>query len=172
MHTLARLLPLFASAALAAQTTNTGVQDVGLTLSMGPTGSTNAYAGQICGPFTCVPFRLTPGPIATPQRTVRVYGDANSLYVLLMSFAPTPTPCVTIPGIGNALILGQPLHTLAFGVTGPYVPSPSVACRQGVGTVTLQLPPVSTAAITYRLQALTFSYTTQGPAFTVAVQGR
>lgn len=150
---------------------NTGVHDVGLTMANSPATS-NVVAGQRCGAFTCVPFPgNTLSTAASLVRTVSVYGDANSLFILLLSLGPVAAPCQAFPGIGNALILGQPLTTLAIGVTGPYLPSTSVACRQGVGTWQLTLPVVSPNVIPFRLQALTFSFTTQAPAFTIAIQG-
>ncbi len=158
---------------LPAQIGTTSVNDVGLTMQIGLPTSLSPVAGQACGPFTCTPFPS--GSLTTTAaslvRTVRVYGDANSLYVLAMSTGPIVQPCVPIPGIGNALILGAPMVVVAFGVTGPYLPSTSLACHQGVGTVQLTLPPVSPSVIPFRIQALTYSFLTQGPAFTVAIQG-
>jgi hypothetical protein len=174
MHALSVLAVASALAALPAQVSTTSVNDVGLTMQIGtPTGPVAAIAGQVCGPFTCTPFPSgsVTSPVISNVRTVRVYGDANSLYVLAMSTGPVAQPCVPIPGIGNALILGQPMMLLTFGVTGPLLPSPSIACRQGVGTYQLVLPIVAPSVIPFRLQALTFSFTTQGPAFTVAIQG-
>jgi hypothetical protein len=169
MRVPALLAVAFALASAPAQT----AADVGLTLQNGPLATTvTAVAGQVCGAFTCTPFPLlTPSTAASLVRTVRIYGDANSLFVLAMSTGPTAQPCVPIPGIANALILGQPMAVVAFGVTGPFLPTPSIACQQGVATLQLQLPPVSPAVIPFVLQALTFSHATQGPAFTVAVQG-
>lgn len=168
--TFALLLTL--SAALGAQTNTRTAQDVGLTLAYGTLTQANAVVGQACGAFTCVPFSAPLSPAASNLRTVNVYGDANSLYVLMMSFASAATPCAAIPGIANSLILGQPAATLAIGVTGPYLPSTTVACRQGVASIPLSLPVRPTAVPTYTLQALTFSFAAQGPALTVAVQGR
>lgn len=172
-----RLVSVLSSAllavSLAAQNTGVSVNDVGLTmLSANSTGSVSAVVGQACGPFTCTPFRApVPTPSTTPTtRLVRVHGDASSLFVLFLSPAAVATPCVPINGIGNALLFGNPLHTVAVGVTGGYVPSTTVACRQGIGTYQLTLPPVAPAVIVFRMQALTFSFTTGGPAFTVPIE--
>lgn len=157
----------------AAQGTSLGVADVGLVMQVGAsTGTVTGTVGQRCGPFTCVPFGSNAPVLSNALvRPVRIYGDANSLYVLAMSTAPAIAPCVPIPGIGNALILGQPAVAISIGVTGPYLPSTSLACRQGVATYQLALPPVSPAVIPFLLQAVTYSFSTQGPAFTVAVRG-
>ena len=155
-------------AGLAAQNT-ASVDDVGLTM-INATSTVSGIVGQACGPFTCTPFPGGNVTAASLVRLVRVHGDANSLYVLLLSAAPVMVPCVTVPGIGNALIIGLPATTLAVGITGPYQPSTSVTCRQGIGSYLLTLPNVSPSVIPFRLQALTFSFTTQGPAFTVAIQ--
>lgn len=166
---------LFAlGAALPAQISTRTVQDVGLVLAGGPaTTPTNAVTGQACGPFTCTPF--VAGPISsttgnTLTRAVRVYGAPNSLFVLFLSFAPLPQPCQAIAGIDNALILGMPAQTMAIGVTGAPLPSPSAVCLQGVAVVPLTFPNITPAAVVFRLQALAMSTVGQGPAFTVAVQ--
>lgn len=170
MRLFASFVPTALAAALGAQVGTNTVPDVGLTM-VAASGPVASVTGQACGPFTCVPFT---GPNVTVAsslvRTVRVHGDANSLWVLLLSVAPVAQPCQTIPGLGNALILGLPATTLALGVTGPYLPNTSAACRQGIGSYQLVLPNVSPAAIPFRLQALTYSFTTQAPAFTVAIQ--
>lgn len=166
-------LALGFSVALAAQGTATGVIDVGLTMQNGPsTGTITGLVGQRCGAFTCQPFGgNVPAPANALVRPVRIYGDANSLYILGMSTGPTAAPCIPIPGIGNALIISQPMAAISIGVTGAYLPSTTLACRQGVATFQLALPPVAIGSVPFLLQALTFSFATQGPAFTVAVRG-
>jgi hypothetical protein len=172
---LATLLALFAPLAVApAQISTAGVVDVGLTMqTMSPVLSATSIVGQVCGPFTCVPFSA---PNATTTslsstRRIRIYGDANSLWILGMSTTPVSTPCLPIPGFGNALILGQPLVVVAWGVTGPLLPGPTVACQQAVATYNLTLPPVAPQVLPFFLQAVVDSHATGTPAFTVAVRG-
>jgi hypothetical protein len=164
------LLAVTLAAVLPAQNT---ANDVGLTLQYGTaTTPIGVVVGQVCGPFTCTPFgQNTPTTANSLVRTFRIYGDANSLYVLAMSTAPTMVPCVSIPGIANALVLGSPTVVLSFGITGPYLPSPSIACQQGVATYTMTLPPVAPAVVPFTVQALTYSHATGGPALSVAVRG-
>jgi hypothetical protein len=170
MRTSLLVLPLLV-ASLSAQVGSLRVVDVGLTMVPGSPTSPVNFAGQVCGPFSCTPF---PGDVLSPSsslvRTVRVHGEPNSLFVLFLSIGPLAQPCQVFPGIGNALIVGVPATTLAFGVTGPLQPSTSAACRQGVGTYQLTVPNVAPAAIVFRLQALAMSFSTQAPAFTVAIE--
>ncbi len=172
---LATLLALFASFATApAQTSTTGVVDVGLTMqAVSLVAIATPVVGQVCGPFTCAPLGA---PTATTTslsstRRIRIYGGANSLWILGLSTTPPSPPCVPFPGIGNALILGEPLVVVAWGVTGPLLPSPSVACQQAVATYNLTLPPVAPQVLPFFLQAVVDSHATGTPAFTVAVRG-
>jgi len=170
MHRLS-LFALIAVCSLAtAQTNTTSVNDVGLTMDG---GVLTVIFGQACGPFSCRPFpagQVTPTTTNTRARTVTVHGAPNSVYVLGVSQAPLATPCTTVPGIGNALILGQPITLLAFGVTSAG-PLSTTACRQGQGRFVLNVPSTVPSGFTFLLQALAMSATTGGPAFTVALQG-
>jgi hypothetical protein len=174
MRTATLLACLLSFGPAAAQITAAGVHDVGLVMTTPTVLASTQAVGQACGPFTCTPFSA-PSPAATPAsstRTVRIFGDANSLWVLMMSTTPpASTPCLPIPGIGNALILGQPIVVVGFGVTGPLLPNPTAACQQGVGTFQLTLPTPAPNILPFYLQALTMSHATGGPAFTVAVRG-
>jgi hypothetical protein len=163
-------LAALAAASLPAQTNTASVNDVGLTMDG---GLLTVIYGQACGPFTCTPFPA--GPLGTSAnsrtRTITVHGAPTSFYVLAMSIAPPTSPCLRIPGIGNALILGLPATTLAFGITSAAVPSPSAACRQGQGRYVLTVPATAPAGIRIGLQALANSET-RGLALTVALETR
>jgi hypothetical protein len=146
------------------------VHDVGLTMDG---GALTVIFGQACGAFTCAPFPagpLTPTAANTRTRTVTVHGAPSSIYVLGLSQAPLATPCVVVPGIDNALMLGTPATILAFGVTSAGGPSTSAACRQGQGRFTLTVPGTVPPGSTFLLQALTMSASTGGPAFTVGLR--
>jgi len=171
MHRLSLFAILAACSLATAQTNTTSVADVGLAIDG---GVLTVSFGQACGPFSCRPFpagQVGPTTTSTRARTVTVHGAPNSVYVLGVSQAPLATPCTTVPGIGNALILGQPITLLAFGVTSAGGPVSSTACRQGQGTFVLNVPNTVPSGFTFLLQALATSATTGGPAFTVALQG-
>lgn len=156
------LLSTAIAAPVAAQAGSLAVHDVGLTLDG---GMLTVIYGQSCGPFSCQPFQA--GPVGRGQlRIATVHGAPQQLYVLAVSLASIAMPCQLFPGVGNALVLGQP-NTLAIGVLGPSVPG--TVCLQGRADYPLLLPPQAPVGVPFELQALAWSASHQQPAFTIAL---
>lgn len=138
------------------------VNDVGLTMDG---GILPVIYGQSCGPFTCTPFQAGPVGAGLPYN-ISVHGAPGQAFVLAIDLVPFP--CIAFPGIGNALLVAQPV-TLALGIA---VANPTAACRQGRGVHVLQTPPATPPGIQFLLQGGAFSPSLGIPAFTVALQSR
>lgn len=154
-----RVLPsLSLSCVLAAQ-----VPDVGLTMDG---GMLTVIYGQSCGPVTCTPF--VGGAVAGGETRNLVHtGSPNTPFVIAIGL---PGTCQRFPGIDNALLLGSPITTIAVGTTGG--PNPVSACRQGAARAQLQMPRGVPAGIVFRLQSFGTSGSSQGPAFSPAIEAR
>lgn len=154
-----RVLPMLSlSFALAAQ-----VPDVGLTMDG---GMLTVIYGQSCGPVTCTPF--VGGAVAGGETRNLVHTSSpNTAYVIALGL---PGPCTRFPGIDNMLLLGAPITTVTVGTTGG--PNPVSACRQGAGRAQLMVPRGVPAGIVFRLQSFGTSASSQGPAFSGAIEVR
>jgi hypothetical protein len=162
-----RVPSLFLTAALAAALPAQGsvtVNDVGLTMDG---GILTVIYGQSCGPFTCAPFHAGAVAAGQPPRTVVVYGAPAQIYVLAIDLA-NQAPCIAIPGIRNALILGPQPITLAIGLVGPG--SAITPCQQGRAPYLLSFPAGAPSGVQFQLQALAMSPSQNVPAFTIALQ--
>ncbi len=150
---------LLTAPALCQQATDTG-------LMMGG-GILTVIYGQDCGPFSCQPFHAGPTGSGIPYN-VHVFGAPNQPYVLAADILPATSPCVSFPGIANALLLINNPVTLDLGLIGPA--STVGTCYRGRATYTLQFPNGTPPGVTYYLQGLTMSSALQMPAFTVAIR--
>jgi hypothetical protein len=157
------LLPALAGG-LSAQSTGS-VNDVGLTIDGGTTG--NGSFGQICGQFSCTPATAS-AVLAGSTRQVTHWGAASTPFVIAISLLPATPMCLPFAGIGNALALDLPPVTLAVGVTAP-VGASTVACRVTPGRAVLAMPASVPPGIAFRLQSIGISASTQGPAFSRAI---
>ncbi len=149
---------MLAAAALPAQ----NVADVGLMMDG---GILTVIYGQSCGPFTCVPFQAGPTGAGQPYN-VYVYGAPQQFFVLAADIDGNQ-PCIPFPGVGNMLMLTQPV-TLAFGFIG--TAPPTGLCLQGRGQYVLQFPAGTPPGVGYRIQAAAVSGSQSIPAFTVTIR--
>ncbi|MBM4059811.1 MAG: hypothetical protein FJ265_01770 [Planctomycetes bacterium] len=159
------LAAALAALPLAAQGGTTAVQDVGLTLDG---GMLTVIYGRDCGPFTCQPMFAGPVGIGQ-QRIVSVYGAPSQVYVLAFSLASLTQPCILVPGIGNALILGHPI-VVAIGVTSPAMPGST--CQQGRANYPFTFPPTAPPGMPFEIQGLAISPSLGVPAFTIALRSQ
>jgi hypothetical protein len=123
-------------------------QDVGLWMSG---GFLTVIWGQDCGPVGCAPlFGSFVGRGET--RSLTHLSAPQSLYAVAIGF---PGPCLAIPGIDNALLLGSPV-ILGAGVTTspPFVPTP---CQQGLASESFTIPPNAPAGVVFRVQSFGLS---------------
>lgn len=157
-------LVLLAGAALAAAAPIQAqiVTDVGLMMDG---GVLTVIYGQNCGPFSCIPVQAGPTGVGQPYN-VYVHGAPQQVFALAAD-VDAGQPCVPVPGIGNLLMLSQPV-TLAFGFTGNA--GAVGACLQGRGTYVLQFPTGTPPGVGYRLQALAISASQNVPAFTITIR--
>lgn len=163
-----RLLPSVFSAAmlgaalLSVPASAQNVNDAGLMMDG---GVLTVIYGQDCGPFSCQPFQAGPTAVGQPYN-VYVFGTTQQFFALAADL-DTNVSCLSIPGIGNQLLLAQPV-TLAFGTIGPVA---SIGlCQQGRGQYTLQFPPATPPGVGFILQALVMSQSQGIPAFTVGIR--
>jgi hypothetical protein len=157
------LLPALA-AGLAAQSTGS-VNDVGLTIDGGTTG--NGSFGQACGPFSCTPATAS-AVLAGSTRQVTHWGAESTPFVVAISLLPAAPMCLPFPGIGNVLELDLLPVTLAVGVTAT-VDASTFACPVTPGRTVLAMPPTAPPGIAFRLQSIGISFSTQGLAFSRAI---
>lgn len=154
---------LFAAALATNACPGQTVADVGLMMDG---GILTVIYGQDCGPFTCQPF--TAGPTGAGQpHNVYVFGAPQQFFALAAD-VDTGQGCLPpIPGVGNRLLLAQPV-TLAFGFVGNV--GGIGLCQQGRGHYVLQLPSGTPPGVAYRLQAVAVSSSLGIPALTVAIR--
>src|SRR5580765_910008 len=147
MRSLLPVAILFA-AQLAAQTTN----DIGITMG------TNTLFGQFCGPVPCQPM---PGPAIVRGTSASVTQNSAPFAPFVIAIGLPAASCTPIPGIANALELGQPIAVFAIGVTGPPVPVALNRCPRGVATVQLSVPANAPAAFAFVLQSVGVDWNSQ-----------
>jgi hypothetical protein len=140
MRSILPAVLLLAVASLSAQTTN----DIGLTM-----GTTTLF-GQFCGPVPCQPM---PGPTIVRGTSAAVTQNAAPHTPFAIAIGLPMSGCTPIPGIANALELGQPIAVIAVGVTGPPVPA-VLRCPRGVATVQLNVPANAPAGFAFVLQSV------------------
>jgi len=138
---------LLAVASLSAQTTN----DIGITMG------TNTLFGQFCGPVPCQPM---PGPTIVRGTSAAVTQNAAPFTPFAIAIGLPVSTCTPIPGIANALVLGQPIAVLAVGVTGPPVPA-VLRCPRGVFTVQLNVPANAPTGFAFVVQSVGVDWTGQ-----------
>lgn len=141
------------------------VQDVGLTLSP---GVLTVIYGQVCGPFSCTP--ASAGALAAGSANeIAVWAASNTPFVVGISAAVTPTPCLPLPGLANALLL-DPAAVAVFGigVIPQQVPMP-FGCQVSRQNLPFVLPPGAPSGLAFRLQAVGTSASTRQLAFSSAL---
>jgi len=155
--------PLTLCAAAAALLSSLPAQagNYGLTVDINGT-----ITGRSCNNSGCQAAG-TPVQVGTTI-SVDVWGAPGAVYVL--GLGPLSRTCLTIPGIGNGLMLGQPADTISIGVlSAPVGVSLCFAQQQGA-SVPITIPASASGGV-FRFQALTFSGAGAGatPVFTDAI---
>jgi hypothetical protein len=162
MRTVPIAVALCSVFSLSAQST---VQDVGLTLTP---GVLTVIYGQVCGTFSCTPDAAS-SLMAGSANELGVWAAGNAPFIVGISVAATPTPCVPLPGLANSLLLDPPtLVLLAVGVIPPSVPMP-FGCQVARQNVPFAIPAGAPSGLSFRLQAVGTSPSSGVLAFSGAI---
>lgn len=94
---------------------------------------------------------------------LRVWGDQNAGFILLAS--ASTTPCVPIPGVGNGLLLAQPVFVVALGMLTQV--TPCLSCPPGFEAHRFTVPTFLPPGTSITFQAGSFG--DRRPALTVAI---
>jgi hypothetical protein len=122
-------------------------------------GTVSGGAGSYAPSCTVLPITASRGESVT----LRVWGDVQSAFALFA--AGNSAPCTPFPGVGNGLLLGQPVTTVTFGVLTQV--SPCLSCPPGYQPMNFSIPaslPPNTMVV---LQAA--GYGNSNLSFTVAI---
>ena len=95
-------------------------------------GTVSGGAGSFVPSCTALPINASRGESVT----LKVWGDVQSPFALFA--AASSVPCIPFPGIGNGLVLGQPLVTVTFGVLTQF--SPCLSCPPAFQAMTFSIP--------------------------------
>ena len=115
---------------------------------------------MICDPFSCTPPTLSAN--APSQLLLFTKGARWQPHVLMVS--GTPAPCVSVPGIGNQLLVAAPglASVITFNWLQVYVQGPPPVCGGWIGNTPLSLPSLP-GGLFLRLQLLAPVPTVNGP---------
>jgi len=122
-------------------------------------GTVSGGAGSFVPSCTVLPINASRGESVT----LKVWGDMQSPFGLFA--AGSSVPCTPFPGIGNGLLLGQPLVTVTFGVLSQF--SPCLSCPPAFQTMNFSIPATLPPGTMVVFQAAGFG--NQNPSFTVAI---
>jgi hypothetical protein len=127
--------------------------------------SSTGIAGEFCLQFDCTPRAST--CTAGETLTLRVNAPHNNLFAIGASLSATS--CLSIPGIGNMLVIDPPIVTIAVGIVANV--NPALACWGGTVQVPLTVPAGVPHGLSFASQALADVPGLNGtaPSFSVAV---
>jgi hypothetical protein len=122
-------------------------------------GTVSGGAGSYAPSCTVLPVAAIRGEGVT----LRVWGDVQSPFALFA--AGSTTSCTPFPGIGNGLLLGQPIITVTFGLLTQF--SPCLSCPPGYQAMNFSIPATVPPNTMVAFQAA--GYGNQNLSFTVAL---
>ena len=106
-------------------------------------------AGPFCWGFSCTPVQAT--VTAGESGTLFVRADWHDAFVIGLSL--TATRCLTIPGLGNQLVLDDPFTIWQVGVCSNA--SPILACPSGYENLAVTIPPFFPTGLQFCMQGAT-----------------
>ncbi|MEO6597408.1 MAG: hypothetical protein ABIP94_21910, partial [Planctomycetota bacterium] len=94
-------------------------------------------------------------PVSTSHNenvSLRISGDMNAPFLLFAS--GTTMPCLSIPGVGNGLVLGLPADLVAVGILTQV--TPCLSCPPGYEAFNFTVPTSLPSGMVISFQAASF----------------